>query len=180
MDANFKDFVECHEGMFDASNDDFMEFLRYVFMAGAFEALMTLRNGVTEGDEGAERYQAYSLEDLLDEAAKASNSFVKAKKKIEVERDYYVGWKSLFHSLRILDLADLFLWATVEHHQYSNWAATAVMDACKRSLDKMLFNLKPICKEGEDLADGLHLLLIYQQRGYFCDRLSDFMWTPKN
>jgi hypothetical protein len=71
MDANFKDFVECHEGMFDASNDDCMKFLRYVFMAGAFEALMTLRNGVTEGDEGAERYQAYSLEDLLAEAAKA-------------------------------------------------------------------------------------------------------------
>ena len=35
-------------------------------------------------------------------SAKASNSWVKAKKKIEVERDYYVGWKSLFHSLRIL------------------------------------------------------------------------------
>lgn len=36
-------------------------------------------------------------------SAKASNSFVKAKKKIEVEKDYYVGWKSLFHCLRILD-----------------------------------------------------------------------------
>jgi predicted nucleotidyltransferase len=36
-------------------------------------------------------------------SAKASHSFVKAKKKIEVEKDYYVGWKSLFHSLRILD-----------------------------------------------------------------------------
>lgn len=34
---------------------------------------------------------------------KASHSFVKAKKKIEVEKDYYVGWKSLFHSLRILN-----------------------------------------------------------------------------
>jgi predicted nucleotidyltransferase len=34
---------------------------------------------------------------------KSSHSFVKAKKKIEVERDYYIGWKSLFHSLRILD-----------------------------------------------------------------------------
>lgn len=33
---------------------------------------------------------------------KASNSFVKAKKKIEKEKDYYIGWKSLFHSLRIL------------------------------------------------------------------------------
>ena len=33
---------------------------------------------------------------------KASHSFVKAKKKLEVEKDYYIGWKSLFHSLRIL------------------------------------------------------------------------------
>lgn len=32
----------------------------------------------------------------------SSNSFVKAKKKIEVESDYYIGWKSLFHSLRII------------------------------------------------------------------------------
>lgn len=32
----------------------------------------------------------------------SSNSFVKAKKKIEVEQDYYIGWKSLFHSLRII------------------------------------------------------------------------------
>lgn len=36
-------------------------------------------------------------------SAKASNSFVKAKKKLEVEKDYYIGWKSLFHSLRILN-----------------------------------------------------------------------------
>lgn len=35
-------------------------------------------------------------------AQKASHSFVKAKKKIEVEKDFYIGWKSLFHSLRIL------------------------------------------------------------------------------
>ena len=34
---------------------------------------------------------------------KASHSFVKAKKKIDKEHDYYVGWKSLFHSLRILN-----------------------------------------------------------------------------
>lgn len=36
-------------------------------------------------------------------AEKASHSFVKAKKKIEKEHDFYVGWKSLFHSLRILN-----------------------------------------------------------------------------
>lgn len=35
-------------------------------------------------------------------AAKASHSFVKAKKKMLVEKDFYLGWKSLFHSLRIL------------------------------------------------------------------------------
>lgn len=34
-------------------------------------------------------------------SAKASNSFVKCKKKLEVEKDYYIGIKSLFHSLRI-------------------------------------------------------------------------------
>jgi predicted nucleotidyltransferase len=35
-------------------------------------------------------------------AQKASHSFVKAKKKITVEKDYRTGYKSLFHSLRIL------------------------------------------------------------------------------
>lgn len=34
-------------------------------------------------------------------SAKASNSFVKAKKKFTVENDIYVGKKSLFHALRI-------------------------------------------------------------------------------
>ena len=33
---------------------------------------------------------------------KSSHSWVKAKKKIEVEKDYLTGQKSLFHSLRIL------------------------------------------------------------------------------
>lgn len=35
-------------------------------------------------------------------AQKASHSFVKAKKKLTVEHAYRTGWKSLFHSLRIL------------------------------------------------------------------------------
>ena len=34
---------------------------------------------------------------------KASHSFVKAKKKIEVEKELRIGQKSLFHSLRILE-----------------------------------------------------------------------------
>jgi predicted nucleotidyltransferase len=36
-------------------------------------------------------------------SGKASNSFVKCKKKLLVENDYYIGLKSLFHSLRIID-----------------------------------------------------------------------------
>ena len=38
-------------------------------------------------------------------SAKASNSWVKAKKKIDVEGEWYIGLKSLFHSLRIIDFA---------------------------------------------------------------------------
>jgi predicted nucleotidyltransferase len=38
-------------------------------------------------------------------SAKSSNSWVKAKKKIEVESEEYIGQKSLFHSLRMLDFA---------------------------------------------------------------------------
>ncbi|MGW8181205.1 MAG: hypothetical protein ACWGQW_20945, partial [bacterium] len=36
-------------------------------------------------------------------SAKASNSWVKAKKKIEVHQEYRLGRKSLFHCLRILE-----------------------------------------------------------------------------
>src|SRR5574343_717983 len=35
-------------------------------------------------------------------SAKASNSWVKAKKKLEVEHDYYIGKKSLWHAMRII------------------------------------------------------------------------------
>jgi hypothetical protein len=37
---------------------------------------------------------------------KSSNSYVKAKKKITVEKDcQYIGLKSLFHSIRIIDFS---------------------------------------------------------------------------
>jgi predicted nucleotidyltransferase len=36
-------------------------------------------------------------------SAKSSNSWVKAKKKIDLHQEYRVGMKSLFHSLRILN-----------------------------------------------------------------------------
>ena len=38
-------------------------------------------------------------------SAKASNSWVKAKKKLEVENEPYIAQKSIFHSLRILKFA---------------------------------------------------------------------------
>ncbi len=46
----------------------------------------------------------------------ASNSFVKAKKKIE-QGDYYIGIKSLFHSLRII----MFSIQLVENNNIINW-----------------------------------------------------------
>ena len=65
---------------------------------------------------------------------KASHSFVKAKKKIEVEKDYYVGWKSLFHALRILTFGIRiakenriiyneanYLWEEIKTAQQYNW-----------------------------------------------------------
>lgn len=48
---------------------------------------------------------------------KASHSFVKAKKKIDVEKDYYIGFKSLFHSLRILNFGIQI--ATTDHIDFS-------------------------------------------------------------
>lgn len=38
-------------------------------------------------------------------SAKASNSWVKAKKKIDVADEWYIGQKSLFHSLRMINFA---------------------------------------------------------------------------
>lgn len=66
---------------------------------------------------------------------KASHSWVKAKKKIEVEKEYYLGWKSLFHSLRILNFGMQIavhekienysevnhLWTDILMHQYYTW-----------------------------------------------------------
>jgi hypothetical protein len=67
-------------------------------------------------------------------SAKASNSWVKAKKKIDVERDYYTGWKSLFHALRILKFgiqiasagkldfaAANDYWDEIKRHQWYEW-----------------------------------------------------------
>lgn len=51
-------------------------------------------------DEFSFKLNLQQLRSALSE--KSSHSFVKAKKKIDKEKDYYIGWKSLFHSLRIL------------------------------------------------------------------------------
>jgi len=52
-------------------------------------------------------------------SAKASNSFVKAKKKFTVENDIYVGKKSLFHALRI----PMFGKQLAEHGKITDYAA---------------------------------------------------------
>jgi len=55
------------------------------------------------------KVELYNFSFLLDKtklrksfSKKASNSWVKAKKKIDIHNEYYIGMKSLFHSLRIL------------------------------------------------------------------------------
>lgn len=51
-------------------------------------------------DKPEEKIEWANLRPSISE--KSSHSFVKAKKKIEVEKDVYVGQKSLWHALRIL------------------------------------------------------------------------------
>lgn len=48
----------------------------------------------------------------------SSNSFVKAKKKIEVENDIYIGQKSLYHSIRI----PMYAIQVVNHNKIVDWS----------------------------------------------------------
>lgn len=52
-------------------------------------------------------------------SSKSSNSWVKAKKKIEKEGEIYIGEKSLFHALRILDFGI----QIAEHGKIVNYAS---------------------------------------------------------
>lgn len=55
-------------------------------------------------------------------SAKASNSWIKAKKKLEVEDEPYIAQKSLFHSLRILKFAiSLAESKSIDFHQQNLW-----------------------------------------------------------
>ena len=63
---------------------------------------------------------------------KASNSYVKAKKKLTVEKDYYVAKKSLFHSLRILNFG---------------------IQLCQNSGEIVDWNMKSLYDEIMDLPD---------------------------
>ncbi len=67
---------------------------------------------------------------------KSSNSFVKAKKKIEVEKDFYIGWKSLFHSLRILNFGiQIAKTGKIEDYEAANHYWFAIRDAQKYDWD---------------------------------------------
>lgn len=67
-------------------------------------------------------------------SSKSSNSWEKAKKKIEVHKEYYLGQKSLFHSLRILDFGIQIAtkgkidftnanhyWEKIQEQNFTNW-----------------------------------------------------------
>lgn len=84
--------------------------------------------------------------------------------------------------LKAMDLADLFLWANTEQHQNSNWAAVEMLESCKKGLNALLLKVTPEKGDNElyALLAGLDLLMKHQARGDFHDRLSDYMWTPKN
>jgi len=69
---------------------------------------------------------------------KASHSWVKAKKKIEVEKDrnFYIAKKSLFHALRIIDFgiqiaanskiidytSSNYIWDAIKNNSHEDWA----------------------------------------------------------
>lgn len=69
--------------------------------------IQTLECWFLDGDQNSlHKHFTFTLDKVKlrhELSEKSSNSFVKAKKKIEKEKDYYIGWKSLFHSLRILN-----------------------------------------------------------------------------
>jgi len=63
---------------------------------------------------------------------KANHSFVKAKKKLEVEKDYMIGWKSLFHSLRILDFGtQIATTGAIQDFSSANHFWTEILGACR-------------------------------------------------
>lgn len=64
----------------------------------------------------------------------SSNSWVKAKKKIDIHKEYHIGMKSLFHSLRILEFGICLaeygcikyncsndLWVKIKEQNFNNW-----------------------------------------------------------
>lgn len=54
-------------------------------------------------------------------SAKTSNSYVKAKKKLTVENETYIGQKSLFHALRIVDFGNqICLYGKIKDFSSSN------------------------------------------------------------
>jgi len=75
--------------------------------------------------------------------------------------------------LHAMDLADLMLWADTEVSQFSNIAASPMLHAAEKSLQRLMAE----APSGGALQKGLSLLLHHQSRGDLSDRLSDFRWT---
>lgn len=76
---------------------------------------------------------------------KASNSFVKAKKKIEKEKDFYIGWKSLFHSLRILDFGiQIATKGKIENYGSANHLWVQIRDSQQYQWDYFKTTYQPV------------------------------------
>lgn len=88
------------------------------------------------------KYEEYKFDFKLDIeklrrsfSQKSSNSWVKAKKKIDLHQEYKKGIKSLFHSLRLLDFGIQIVnhgrikdytsanhyWVKIKEQNYTNW-----------------------------------------------------------
>lgn len=78
-------------------------------------------------------------------SAKASNSWVKAKKKLTVEKDYndLVGKKSLWHSLRIIDFGT----------QIANWNEIRFYGSMNHLYDEILY-----CADWTEMYDKYKLM----------------------
>lgn len=99
------DYSEKIEGITFESTESFLEKLK-THDIRTLECILANEQFKIESESFKQKTNNWNLDlNLLriGVSSKASNSWVKAKKKIEVENEPYLGLKSLFHSLRMID-----------------------------------------------------------------------------
>lgn len=92
-------------------------------------------------------------------SAKASNSYVKAKKKLTVEKDYdlYKGKKSLYHAMRIVKFgSQIAIYGKIVDYSVCNYLYYDIMSAYLDTWEKLEKEFKPvynsICSEFRKVA----------------------------